>query len=280
MAVRTFSLVTLDESDTIKDRYSLNLVVKPSGFGFKLNLSVISTDVEDYITKMVQQKKNITFTIYHKQGYSDANLFSSWVGSKIEETMCLEYNDTVRTLYIEGKIVDSGKTELNSYGILEETITFQPLTPFFNIVANRVRIQASSVGKSYPFKYPYAYGANIISNNEIPNIYFKEIPLIITLYGEMINPSITLLDNNNKVYNEIRFIDTNLKEGERIIINGAKKKVYLVDENGKLTDYYPKIDGAYDSYLRANPLITSSININLDHNKSGYLVGGWRQYLL
>lgn len=280
MAVRKFAFITLDESDSIKDRYNLDLVVKPSGFGFKLNLSIISTDVEDYITKMVQQKKNITFTVYHKGGYSEANNFSSWVGQRVEETMCLEYNDTNRTLYIEGKIVDSGKTELNSYGILEETITFQPLTPFFNIITNRIRIQASSVGKSYPFKYPYAYGANIISNNEIPNLYFKEIPLIITLYGEMSNPSITLLDNKGEIYNEIRFIDTNLKEGEKIIINGAKKKVYLVEEDGSLVDYYPKLDGAYDSYLRAIPLITSSININLDTKKTGYLIGGWRQYIL
>ena len=57
--MRKYALVVLDKFDKIIDRYNLDKVTNPTGNGFKLNLSTISSDIEDIITKVVQSKQII-----------------------------------------------------------------------------------------------------------------------------------------------------------------------------------------------------------------------------
>ena len=61
--MRSYALVVLDNKDQIIDRYNLTYVTTPTGNGFKLNISTITSDLEDIITKVVQQKEPIKFTI-------------------------------------------------------------------------------------------------------------------------------------------------------------------------------------------------------------------------
>jgi hypothetical protein len=192
--------------------------------------------------------------------------------------MCLEYNNGRRTRYVEGKITDTGKTELNSYGILEQDITFQPLTPFFEKIESNIRIKVSAVGKSYPLKYPYSYGANFVQNNTIENTYIKDIPLIIEIKGTITNPQILLNTENDETYNIVSFPDLTVLEGETLIINSAQKKIWFDDGSGILKDYYFKVSSATDSYLRAKPLITSKLSVNLTIHDTGELLGRRRQY--
>lgn len=278
--MRKFAFVILDDSDMIIDRFNLDYVDGLSGLGFQIKLSTIETDIESYITKVVQQKQNLGLKVHHISGYKAGDYLKLWLSKHINDCLCIEYDNTQKLSYIEGKVIMCGETELNQFGVLEQSLTFQPLTPFFEKVENDVKIQVSSIGKSYPYKYPYCYGRNTIENNEISNTYIKDIPLIITLYGEMSNPSIRLLDENNNVYNEVRFKDVELAEGDKLIINAAQKKIFLEDSSGNKSDYYYKADGAYDSYLRASPGIKTKIDTSLNPNESGYLVGSRRQYRL
>lgn len=278
--MRKFAFITLDESDKIVDRFNLDYVDNLNGLGFTLALSKIETDVEDYITKIVQQKKSLGFTVHHIRGYQAGDYLKLWLAQNIDKTLCLEYDNTQRVMYIEGKVTQCEQTELNDYHVLEHAITFQPLTPFFEILDGDVTIKKSSVGKSYPLKYPYAYGTIATENNVIENTYIKDIPLVVTLYGAMTNPTVTLRDEQDVVYNEVRFNDVDLREGEKIIINSAQKKIWFVDVNGKYFDYYYKLEGGHDSFLRAKPLILSKIGITLDPVQSGWLSSSRRQYRL
>lgn len=278
--MRKFAFVVLNDEDKIIDRYNLDYVDGLSGLGFALTLSKIETDVEDYITKIVQQKQSLGLTVHHLKGYKAGDYLKLWLAKHINDCLCIEYDNTQRVSYIEGVVTNCGETELNEFNILEQKITFQPTTPFFTKLDNNVKIQVSSVGKSYPFKYPYSYGQNIMLNNEIENNYIKDVPLIVTIYGTIVNPIITLRDENDEVYNEIRFVDLDLQDGQKIIINSAQKKILFDNGSGNLQDYYYKIDGAYDSYLRAKPLSISKININLQNTDTGYLIGSRRQYRL
>lgn len=280
MNIRKFALVVFNKSYKVVDRYNLDIVTEISGLGYSLKLSTIQTDIEDYITKVVQQKKPISFKYLSTKGYTGGNSFTSWNEKNINNLVCLEYSDTKRVLYMRGLVIDNDKSELDEFKILPQKITFQPLTPFFEKVENEIFIKVSSTGKSYPFKYPYSYGLNIIQNNEIKNTYIRDIPLIIEITGTIENPNIKLLDENEEVYNEIRFNETTLLENQKIIIDGLEKKVWFSDGNGGLEDYYYKIDGGYDSYLRAKPLTTSKISINLKSGDSGSLKGTRLQYRL
>lgn len=278
--MRKFAFVILNDSDVIVDRFNLDYVDGLSGLGFSMKLSKIESDIEDYITKIVQQKKTIGLTVHHVSGYKAGGYLRLWLSKHIEDCLCLEYDNGETVSFIEGIVSECSQTELNSYGNLEQKITFQPITPFFEKYDNDVRIQISTIGKSYPFKYPYMYGKNQILNNEINNSYIKEIPIIATIYGEISNPTIKLLDENGEIYNEIRFLDVDLQDGQRIIINSAQKKIRFDDGSGKLVDYYYKIDGAYDSYLRAKALTLSKLSIDLSPSQNGYLTASRRQYKL
>lgn len=278
--VRKFALVIFNENYNIIDRYNLDSITDISGLGYELIVSAISTDIEDYITKIIQKKKNITFTYFSDTGYSGGNSLTSWIEKNINKMVCLEYNDTQKILYMRGIIVSNNKSDLDYFKSLPQTLTFQPLTPFFEKVENEIYIRVSSTGKSYPYRYPYSYGLNIIENNEITNTYIKEAPLIVEINGVVENPIIILLDENEDIYNEVRFNDTTLLEGQKIIIDGLEKKIWFDDGSGNLVDYYYKVDGGYDSYLRAKPLTTSKISINLMASDSGFLKAKRLQYRL
>lgn len=277
--IRRFALIVFDKSYNIIDRYNLDLVTEISGLGYSLKVSTIQTDVEDYITKVVQQKKPISFT-YIQRGYTAGNSFTQWNEKHINDLVCLEYFDTKQVLFMRGLITDNSKTELDQFKMLPQKITFQPLTPFFEKVENDVFIKVSSEGKSYPFTYPYCYGLNIIENNVITNTYIKEAPLIVEIYGRIENPIILLVDENETIYNEIRFTDTTLLEGQRIIVDGLEKKIWFDDGSGIFEDYFYKTTGGYDTYLRAKPLTTSQISINLQSSDTGYLKAKRLQYRL
>ena len=278
--MRQFNFVVLDESDLIVDRYNLNYVTNISGLGYELNLSTIETDIKDYITKIIQTKRNISLTIIHTDKYRGQSNLTKWLQSNYNKTICLEYINEVETLYCEGMVINNSFSEVSQYKVLDNNIIFKPITPFFKRFENKILIQRSSEGKKYPLAYPYCYGLNRTLNNEINNTYFTDVPVIITIYGTITNPHIILTDSENNIYNEILFDDLFIDEGECLIINSAQRKIWFDDGSGNLVDYYNQLDDAYDSYLRAKPNDITAVNVNLDVNDSGYLIGSWRQYTL
>jgi hypothetical protein len=281
--MRKYALVILNSVDKIVDRYNLDIVTNPSGNGFKLNLSTISSDIEDIITKVVQQKSVIKFTInQHQNSYLKANSLASWIQkySIAKYKMALEYDDGNIIRYCEGKVTNLGKTEMDEFKNLAQDFEFTQTTPFFVKRENLITIQVSSVGKSYPFKYPYSYGANVVENNEINNPYILDVPLIITINGAIVNPNVSLLDENGNSYNRVRFGNLSLLQGEQLVINSAQRKIIKILEDGTEEDYAPEVDANYDTFLRAKTGI-SFISINTEEALEGFkLTGGWRQYTL
>ena len=281
--MRKYALVVLDKEDKIIDRYNLDIVTNPTGNGFKLNLSTISTDIEDIITKVVQAKNIIKFTIVqHNNSYNKGNILATWIQkySTADYRMALEYNDTKVVKYCEGKVTSLSKDELDEFGNLNQILEFTQTTPYFIKQENNITIQVSSVGKSYPYTYPYSYGANVVENNEINNPYILDIPLIITIDGAIDNPTIDLLDENGNRYNRVKFIGTNIGIGEKLIINSAQRKIYKITTTGEEIDYVPEVSPDEDTFLRARSGKTQ-ISINTIDSAEGFkLVGGWRQYTL
>lgn len=281
--IRDYALVVMDKEDKIIDRYNLDLVSNPTGNGFQLELSTIPTDIEDVITKVVQKKPTISMTVHQiKNGYSQSNILTSWIQkySTADANMFLEYNDTSVIKYCGGKVTSLTKTEKDEYKDLAQDLTFTMTTPFFVKRENTITIQVSSVGKKYPFKYPYSYGKNIVENNQIENPYILDVPLIITIDGAIDNPTIDLLDENGNRYSRVEFDGITIAEGETLIINSAQKKIYKINLDGTETDYRPEVSPEFDTYLLAQKG-TSTIVVNTNDSGIGFkLTGSWRQYTL
>ena len=281
--IRSYALVVLDHQDKIIDRHELPLVTNPSDSGFKLSLSKVSSDLEDIITKVAQQKIPIKLNVlHHQQAYSKSYILTDWIQrySKTAYHMALEYNDTVTVKYCEGKVTALSKTEKDEYGVLTQALEFTPVTPFFLRRENTINTQFSAVGKSYPYRYPYSYGANLVENNRIENPYILDIPIIITIDGAISNPTVDLLDEDGESYARVQFSNMTLPQGERLIINSAQRKIYRVDTDGLETDYTPEVNPRYDTFLRAQSG-ASTLSVNTADSSDGFrLTGGWRQYTL
>lgn len=281
--VRAYALVILDKQDKIIDRFNLPLITNPTENGFKLSLSKISSDIEDIITKVVQQKTVKKFNvIQYQQPYERSVVLSNWIQkySKTEFQMALEYNDTNLIKYCEGKVTALDKTEKDEYGILTQAMEFTPVTPYFLKQENTLLLKSSTVGKKYPYTYPYTYGMTAIENNEINNPYLYDIPVIVTMTGPIDHPDVRLVDESGVVYTRVSFPNTVLAKDEKLIINSAQRKIYKISVDGLETDYAPEVDPQYDTFLRAQSGF-SKLVVNITEAGIGFsLIGGWRQYIL
>ena len=281
--IRGYALVVMDNQDKIVDRYNLELITEPTGNGFQLELSTIATDIEDVITRVVQKKPTISMTIHQiRNGYMQSNILTNWIQkySTTDSNMFLEYNDTVTTKYCGGKVTNLTKTEKDEYKDLAQDLTFTMTTPFFTKRENTITIEVSSVGKKYPFNYPYQYGSNIVENNQIDNPYILDVPITVTINGAIDNPTIDLLNEDGNRYSRVQFDGVTIAQGEQLVINSAQKKIFKINTDGSQVDYRPEVNPEYDTYLLAQKGITT-ISINTTDSSEGFkLIGGWRQYTL
>lgn len=281
--IRAYALVILDKQDKIIDRFNLPLVTNPTENGFKLSLSKISSDIEDIITKVVQQKTVKKFNVVQYQNsYEKSSVLSNWIQkySKTDFRMALEYNDTNLLKYCEGKVTSLDKTEKDEYGVLTQAMEFTPVTPYFLKQENALILKSSNVGRKYPYKYPYMYGMSTVENNEVDNPYLYDIPVIVTLTGSIEHPAVSLADENDESYAKVSFPNIDLAQGEKLVINSAQRKIYKIATNGTETDYVPEVDPQFDTFLRARSGISKLIANTPDAGIGFSLVGGWRQYVL
>lgn len=278
--LRKTAFVVFGIDNEIIDRFNIDIMTDIQGVGFKLKLSTIDGDIESIVTKVVQDKQDVKFKIHFiNHAYTKSDIIEQWLEkhSTPSARLALEYSDGIKTRYTEGKVIDLSKTEKDEYDRLVRDCVFKPLTPFFSHISNTIRIENSTAGKSYPFRYPYRYGRQIVKNNEINNSYILDVPVTIKLFGNIANPTISLIDDQNTPYNTVRFGGLTLGENDYLIINSADRKIWLYTHGAGIQDASNLTDPEKDTFLRAVSGL-SKISVNLETSDSGYLIGSWRQY--
>lgn len=277
--MRKVALVVFDIENKIIDRFNLDYITDIKGVGFKLKISSIEGDIEDVLTKVVQEKQEVKFKIHFvNYAYEKSAILGQWLEkySIANSKLALEYGDGIITRYIEGKITELSKEEKDEYGRLIREATFKPLTPFFSNIENTIKIKVAAVGKSYPYTYPYSYGLNIVENDEINNTYILDVPITVKITGSITHPTILLLDEDGQEYNRVQFSEVTLSEGQYLIVNSADRKIYFFNGD-ELEDYTAEPDANFDTFLRAKRG-KSTISINFEITDTGELTGSWRQY--
>lgn len=278
--MRKVAFVVFNNENAIVDRFSLDIITDIQGVGFKLKLSTIDGDIESIVTKVVQDKQDVKFKIHFiNHPYAKSTIIEQWIEkySTPGKRLALEYSDGMKTRYTEGKIIELSKTEKDEFNRLIRDCVFKPLTPFFTHMSNAIKIKMTSYGKSYPYKYPYNYGAAKMENNEINNPYILDVPVTVKITGSVSEPIVRLLDENNVEYNRVSFPGVTLHDGDYIIINSADRKIWANISGAGEQDFAAYTDPSYDTFLRA---ITgkSKISVNFSPSDTGELVGSWRQY--
>lgn len=277
--MRKFAFVVFDMENKIKERFNVDLISNISGLGFKMEMSTLAGDVTDTLTKIMQIKQPIKLTVnFWQNAYEKYNVFTQWLQkqSKIDTHLALEYDDDVQKRYIEGKVTELTKGEMDEYKLLSCAVTFTPLTPSFVNVENVIIIKVPDKGKSYPFQYPYSYGKNMVENNEISNPYIAPVPVTVKIAGSIEQPTVQLLNESGENYCRVRFSNITLTDGQYILINSASRKIYYFD-GVEIQDYTAETDPNYDTFLMAESG-KSTVSVNLNATDTGQLTGSWRQY--
>ena len=283
--IRKFALVIVDDFDNEIDRFNLDYADTPKNLGFELEFTTLESRLTTYFTSAREKKLATTLNLNFlpPNAYEKANAFKRFVQKYINQRMIFEYNDTTSEIKNwEGKVQKFGQDELNEYKTLVCPISFLPATPKYIRKDNVITIRPATIGKSYPFKYPYSYGKSTVENNIVVNNYFDELPLRVTIFGEMNNPQISLQDiNTGEVYSTVRFENLYIIEGEELIIDAIQSKV-LIKRNGIVSSAYDYLskDANLVSFLYAKANTTSKVVIALNSGENGYLKASYRQYTL
>lgn len=284
--VRKFALVVIDDFDREVDRFELDFAEAPKNLGFELEFTTLESRLTTIFTSAKEKKLPtiLNLNFLPPNAYNKVNLFKRFVQRYLSHHMVFEYNDTTEIKNWEGKIQKLGQEELTDWGGLVCPIAFLPATPKYLRKDNTIRIQYSSIGKSYPFKYPYAYGKNLIENNLIDNIYFQEIPLRVYLYGKMSNPHLSLAEFSGDElipYTQVRFENLYIQESEHLVIDAIRSKV-LLWRNGAYQSAYDYISkqSNLDTFLYAKGGVCSKLILATNVQETGYLVASYRQYTL
>jgi hypothetical protein len=279
--VRSFELLIFDEDKKIIARYPLEKVEKPQGLGFSQEISVISTNTIDYITKHVLKKEDITLTILFEEpsAYFKANAFRSWYCKHIRDKLTLKYEDGALTRYIDVVIKKAEVAEIDT-GFNAVPVTLQPLSPFYTLKLKKVISTIATENKAYPYSYPYSYGGGILSDGVISNEFFERVPLRVEILGPLNNPLVMLQDESQQTYAQVKFSNVSLLAGGKIVIDAIEKRIYYQGSpTAAIEDYYNKVDKAFNTFLFANPGISTIIG-NLTANTASSLNVTYVQYVM
>lgn len=281
--VRAFALVVIDDFERELDRFTLDYVEAPKNLGFEMEFTTIESRLTTYFTSAREKKIATTLTLNFlpPRAYEKVNAFRFFVQKHMNDRVVLEYNDTTSQIKNwEGKVQKLNVTEKEDWGGMTCEMQFLPGTPKYQKIDNTIYIKFSTIGKSYPFKYPYAYGKTLVENNSINNDYFDEIPLRVFLYGSCASVYLAL-SADGKVYSKFRMNDFTLAEGEHLVIDAISSKVQVY-RNGAYQNAYDYVDKSseYDSFLFAKEAATSQLISGLTAQDSGEVRANYRQYLL
>lgn len=283
--IRSFAIVIVDDFDQEIDRFNLDYADTPKNLGFELEFTTLESRLTTYFTSAREKKLPTTLNLNFlpPNAYQKVNNFRKFVQKYTTSRMVFEYNDTTTEIKNwEGKVQKLVQEELTDWGGLVCPITFVPGTPKYEKKDNTIIVLQSTIGKSYPFRYPYSYGRSLMENNSIVNTYFDDLPLRVTLYGYMTNPQVMLQDSNTgEIYSTVRFDNLTIQEGDHIVIDAIQSKVLLY-HNGTYTSAYDYISkqADLDSFLYAKANCTSNVIINLIPAETGYMKASYRQYTL
>lgn len=282
--IRKFSLAVVDEFDNEISRFDLDYVESPKNLGFEMSFTTLESRLTTQFTSAREKKTAVTLNLNFipPNAYQKSNDFKMFVQRNLNKRMILQYWDTTEVKNWEGKIQKFSQGELEDWGGLVCAVSFLPGTPKYIQKNTTINVAYSDEGKSYPYEYPYSYGETLSENNHIDNTYFDDIPLRITLYGEMENPSISLKDlNKGEVYSTIVFQGIHIAEGEHLIIDAIQSKILLYRGSKYVSAYdYVNKQAHLDSFPYARADTVSEILISLSPQETGYLRASYRQYII
>lgn len=226
--VRQFSLINkIGETLNLMDRDTF--FQNPDGMG--VSLSIEAADMGGFfaVSRETITQQNITGEIVFKT-YDLYHDFVTRFAQKKEMTFV--YTAAV-TGYRDVILQSIGKTEKEA-GRLICPVDFMPLSPWYRKKEYKFAEASTDVGKIYPYTYPYTYADNEVGDITIDNSTgAADSPCRLTIYGEAINPTWSLIVNGEVV--QSGEINATIADGQKLVVdsNPLKMEISLYSISGE-----------------------------------------------
>lgn len=273
----------LSGSEPTRPKY--DMMQFPSGLGFQQTLDIVSGDTLDYVINQSITKKLLKMNVCFKgeNAYAKLYSFNAWFAKyanhdKYITRFSYMMNNIRRYADV---IITNGEPKEREGNYVTETITLQPISPFYEETTIETMVNDNNDGMIYPYTYPYKYGGGAYSgSNIIQNEFMKKIPLRVTIQGPTESApyvAITRIEENgttSDTYGQVQIAEEvgGLKENEKLVIDAFSSQIYVETTNtttGAKTkkDYFNLVDKTQDTFLYAEPG-NSRISASLDTEKT------------
>ena len=149
--------------------------------------------------------------------------------------------------YITCYLINSEITNKSKHMLfVTKKLTVLPVIPYWCIEKSKTFYAGDSQignidGKKYNGRYPYKYSTNYAQSSLDNSEVAWDTPMIITIYGPAVNPSLTIGGN---VYR----INASITANERAVIDQLRKKVYKIGSAGTKTNLFNARDKSVDIF--------------------------------
>jgi len=224
------------------------LIHQVAGLGFSQEMTYLKYDTFYDRVDQTQGLTEIQATITFLKGYPAYTEFMNYL--KLGEKELKLYYEADDSAFCFVDIKSISKQELIA-GTLQSQIVFQKLSLWLKSQMYTVNVNEDSVGKVYPYSYPYRYSAFFEGRIHIINRGVQKAPLLIEIFGAVNDLEIIVRKSNN-IITMLRLFHNQLN-GE-IHISAIPNKQYIRQvDNGEVISIYGSQDFTCDNFLFVEP---------------------------
>lgn len=232
----------------------------PDGLGFRMDSQFMQIGGQYQLidTESAQKAPSgvMVFSSYPK--YQEFAAFISYTPLK------LMYKPISEWYYLDCIVSSLAKGEIDYRdNRLKCNIDFKATSKWYvPRVAYRTAVEVLDA-KQYTYQYNYTYADAINGIIDITNNSTEDSPLIITILGDITDPSWSLIVNNRTV--QSGSVSGNIPSGNKLIINAKDNELeigeYVVSTNAFVANRYQDSDFTKDNFIYA-PVGSSTLRIS------------------
>jgi hypothetical protein len=189
---------------------------------------------------------NITFTLVFLNGYQGFNSFLSFVGGE-KTGLKLKYKWGNSERYVNVELKEASKGELLGGAIVSE-ITLEKTSMWLNDVETSVMVDVSTVGKVFPFTYPFTFSETSSGSLTLVNNGVEDAPAIIEIEGAIYYPRLDFYSGLTLV-TSLHLLLESTDESTKIMVSSHPDDLYIkAFINGAWLDIYDVQDFDCDNF--------------------------------
>lgn len=245
--IRKFKLINANGAEFNLMRRDAFLY-QPDGLGIDQSNEYMRIGNTYELIQRLSSQKAVSFTMVFKS-YAIYREFADFI---IYQPLKLAYMPMNEWVYIDGDITNMGKSEIDyrSNRLICET-TFTATSLWY--IPRRAQRTADDVpdAKKYTYSYNYTYADAINGYINVVNKSNEDAQGVITIFGEISNPSWYVSVNNNVI--ESGNVNAVIPAGHKLVVNSKDGHLevaeYVADTDEFVRNLYQSIDFTRETFV-------------------------------